>query len=119
MGNQREGGIIMNPLNYATQPACKRLHDAGIVVETDFYYDVTGILRQESEPYPKSIKSCPALSMAEAWRELPEGTIMIKIMDGNFPYIRGQIHPNLPNANPIDALIDLIIWLKEREKKDE
>jgi hypothetical protein len=30
----------MNPLNYGTQPVCKKLHDAGIVLETDFCRDL-------------------------------------------------------------------------------
>ena len=73
----------MNPNNYASLEASRRLIEAGIVLETDFYHYV---------PYPKQypdkseiiskkdisplkpiqgVEFYPAPSMAEAWRELP------------------------------------------------
>ena len=68
----------MNPLNYATLEASKRLVDAGIVLETEKVHFQIGdvwFLRDRmcagSNLIPSKI-CIPAPSMAEVWRELPE-----------------------------------------------
>ncbi len=76
----------MNLNNYATLEASKRLAEAGIVVETDFFYkifddEVTFITKRERDSWLAEVKRgnasptaifIPALSLAEVWRELPE-----------------------------------------------
>ena len=98
----------MNPLNYGSLEACKRLHDAGIVVETDFYWlrEVAGWrlwqhFKGVQDHYLDHKNLCiPALSMAEAWRMLPDHVIIHKY-----------------SYRTVDDFIDLLIWL-EKEKKD-
>jgi hypothetical protein len=83
----------MNTQNVASLEACKRLVDAGIVLETDFYWYVYNedmcrslIAADKAIPAPYLVNRAsvrtrigsiptayvPAPSMAEVWRELPE-----------------------------------------------
>ena len=88
----------MNELSYASLEASKRLHDAGIVLETSFSYFQEKPspnpnrhsfgFPQEEMPFELLFTSTkflsgyanrynsiiPAPSMAEVWRELPPGT---------------------------------------------
>ena len=124
----------MNPLNYASLEASKRLVSAGIVLETDyqwfhykeetFGWDITRRIGSViAEPY-----CIPAPSMAEVWRELPEGTSVHKGSElgksergitAAWCCIRkgdGAVtSPDIQRDNPTDALIDLLIWLKENK----
>ena len=124
----------MNELNYASLEASKRLTEAGIVIEkTDnvwIYarhvplkgadrswqlFDRRSLMAIEvTEQRPDCL--IPAPSMAEVWRELPEyyndGELYIsKINDNmtNAGYLEGEV---FQNANPTDALIDLLIWVR-------
>ena len=122
----------MNPNNYGTRPACKRLHDAGIVVETDqqWYRLKNGdwYLSGDSIPMIEVVEELPALSMAGAWRELPDeishkglllGLFIAKFEGRSYAsyswHDESQIHYD--NTNPTDALIDLLIWVR-KEKPD-
>jgi hypothetical protein len=119
--------MTMNPLNYASLEASKRLAEAGIVLETETLwsqriyldppdwalipkgaYDNTGRLRYED--------GIPAPSMAEVWRELKSR--------GQFPCSDGdnwwlyddnadEISLEMSDPNPTDALIDLLIWARK------
>ena len=110
---------VMNELNYASLEASKRLVDAGIVLVTDvqwIYRVKKGVWGGGHYELYTGIDtpSIPAPSMAEVWRELPEGTIFMKA--------NGKIHCSfgdkgvLHSSNPADALIDLLIWVKGESK---
>jgi hypothetical protein len=138
----------MNPNNYGTLEACKRLIDAGIVLETDFFWATYPERTLQSlkdagkampSPYiigKESIHNkhligmgsyIPAPSMAEVWRELPNGKMEVYYHNGDAPYYSFQLYsfqlrqigtPLYSNTSPTDALIDLLIWIKT-EGKDE
>jgi len=127
----------MNPNNYASLEASKRLSGAGIVLETDWYWlrvyiretsslewrivsnaSVTGLKGKNSE-------TIPAPTMAEIWRELRKsgrgnlffaqaleadevGVWMEWVAFDGF----GDGSEIFKNINPTDALIDLLIWVK-------
>lgn len=120
----------MNPLNYATLEASKRLHDAGIVLETYFYWcqDKDGwYFRGEGTYHRDNITpAIPAPSMAEVWRELPEdisystmisSLMMWKFNKGKYTEVGYWWHEEIIisklNTNPTDALIDLLIWVRK------
>lgn len=106
----------MNPLNYASLPASKRLVEAGIVLETDLMWrKVIGNDRKEYFLLSEFEGEFPAPSMAEVWRELRSY--------GQFPCSDGDnwwlcddnaenISPEMSDTNPTDALIDLLIFIK-------
>ena len=119
----------MNLLNYGSLKASKRLVDAGIVLETDFYWILypteAGYLLGDKSSVLLSIKHYPAPSMAEAWRELPRtfneaNPELWKVSyitycaycDGNLQLMEHSIS----NTNPTDALIDLLIWARKEAK---
>jgi len=118
----------MNNLNYATLEASKKLHDAGIVFETDWYW-VKLITRDEwvlsrlDNVVINFYESIPAPSMAEVWRELPFQSYIKKLDDGSTlvwicddgadgKYIESNM---IANTNPTDALIDLLIWTRKEK----
>jgi hypothetical protein len=120
----------MNPLNYASLEASKRLYEAGIVLETDMVFEKhTWLCSQGSASKwvlilrsfaGRESKILPAPSMAEVWRELPETTehdgityyIAMEKEDGGITecWVRDDIV--FSNTNPTDALIDLLIWVR-------
>lgn len=121
----------MNPLNYGSKEACQRLHDAGIVLETEFYwyhntvYD-TYEMKDKIPHYMNKEDYIPALSMAEVWRELPPNLSINKIFYE--PQIRkinevtyvgyywfDRSIQTFLNSNPTDALIDLLIWVRKEK----
>lgn len=114
----------MNPQNYASLEASKRLQDAGIVLETEVYwripFDVTVpphlVLKKDHlECFGICADFIPAPSMAEVWRELPGGTVLYQDKITRAAYGNWTID----NANPTDALIDLMIWVtQQKEAKD-
>jgi len=134
----------LNQLNYASLEASKKLQEAGIVLETDCCFVITG--RQYNLP-PETIfigkpaYPCvyiPAPTMAEVWKELPETTWMdnyhylyaspraLQFHDQPTPAWRkeyryavgymtekGCVLCEFGNDNPIDALVDLLIWVRK------
>lgn len=126
----------MNPNNYASLEASKRLVEAGIVLETEagWYkifrpgchsFDMVLSLRSGNEKFYGD--NYPAPSMAEVWRELP-ATVpekglyaplkLRKAGDGKTwgSYFRdgSQIIDSIKaDTNPTDALIDLLIWVRK------
>ena len=122
------GGVEeMNELNYASLEAGKRLVEAGIVLETEaVWMHVKGgswyLRPNDNTPIPVEIDDMiPAPSMAEVWRELLDVTItkdsknlgdgisMVWQCPGDNPSV---------NTNPTDALIDLLIWVKQEAAHD-
>jgi hypothetical protein len=112
----------MNELNYASLEASKKLVDAGIVLEAEYYW-----IRVANSPMMlhNNIHGAdeyyPAPSMAEVWRELPDinqGARIYLTKIGNQTQV-GYGWPYMPsssivgqNINPTDAAIELKVWLK-------
>jgi hypothetical protein len=116
-------------LNYGSLEACQRLKDAGIVLETEFFWRV----RDEKLIYCYDIIAgvgeyiIPALSMAEVWRELPDQSYIKRVGSETLAWICDDWNDDskelesefYKNANPIDALIDLLIWvMKEKDERN-
>ena len=124
----------MNPLNYASLEASKRLVEAGIVLETEagWYkifrpgchsFDMVLSMRSGNEKFYGD--NYPAPSMAEVWRELPEtideyDLTCEKIFNGGMQAgyttydVSGLRWKVLLNAaNPTDAMIDLLIFVRK------
>jgi hypothetical protein len=112
-----KGDNSMNRLNTATLEASQRLYEKGIVLETEqtwVYYVISGweLMSREKN---KSSAILPAPSMAEVWRELPDGTEIFKQGNDNIGwYSNGRTI----DANPTDTLIDLLIWITEKRKEE-
>jgi hypothetical protein len=106
----------MNPNNYATLEACQRLVSNGIVLETDFIW-ISGELRNKKSSIGTGgaggtgislvFHDIPAPSMAEVWREYRK-----HVPDYQN---RGKLWNALREENVVDALIDLLIWVKKKE----
>ncbi len=108
----------MNPENYASLEASKRLVEAGIVLETDalwmnyprnpngtdWYWTLTIATRR----CPPTENCIPAPTMVEMWRELPVHTIAKLLLSGTEVYVGDTF---FENRNPTDALIDLLIYI--------
>ena len=114
----------MNQLNYASLEASKRLVDAGIVLETEAVWCRTRRgwrlhLKSKAKMY-RWLEVIPAPSMAEVWRELPFQTYIKKMDDGtSMVWVCDDDNCEsdfITNTNPTDALIDLLIWVKQQGK---
>ena len=109
----------MNNLNYASFEASKRLVDAGIVLETDFYWarDSNGWYLRTYGTYEREVlESIPAPSMTEVLEELPNNTAFLK----NKVYYASvggsdNEYKEFVGANPTDALINLLIWVRKEK----
>ena len=121
----------MNPLNYASLEASKRLVEAGIVLETEagWYkifrpgchsFDMVLSMRSGNEKFYGD--NYPAPSMAEVWRELPWVTDNYGLISMNKAdnvtycgYRKGLAirEPKFESNNPTDALIDLLIFVRK------
>jgi len=123
----------MNPNNYGSQPACQRLADAGIVLETELWWTLVGSgygddwqwqlsfsnKRDYLSPNDYQIKeSYPAPSMTEVWRELQKTGRAFQIeTDGAVSHTREIWDTQVfTSTNPTDALIDLLIWVRQRRE---
>jgi len=122
----------MNPNNYCTIEAAKRLVEAGIVLETDFYHvrhcsggywrqqDIVSRKELLNITHPVSVGDVvevyPAPTMAEVWRELPDTEELIPLI---CRYIEES---NISGSSVMqiiidicrspDRLIDLLIFIK-------
>jgi hypothetical protein len=122
----------MNNLNYASLEASKKLHDAGIVLETECFCcrDNDGWYFRDDENSERDIlETIPNPSMSEVWRELPAdvevdgekynlcahkiGGVNCAEYVSDLPETIGSAY----GANMADNLIDLLIWVKEEEGK--
>ncbi len=109
----------MNNLNYASFKASKKLHDAGIILETDFIYNSDGKLLY-SPLVERRDGDIPAPSMAEVWRELPDGKELAENKGctyASIEYGEGKYKEFSSMDNPTDSLIDLLIWVKEQNRE--
>ena len=127
----------MNELNYGSLEACQRLVDAGIVVPAEFWWSdskgvgkwdihnrvfIKGLYGIDVDNIPVEFQSrfIPALSMAEAWRELKaRGQFPCSDGDNFWLYDNNDaddISPEISDPNPTDALISLIIWTRKEGK---
>ena len=114
----------MNPLNYCTQPYAQKLHDAGIVIKTDYgwaelpnYYvakDGSYPLewRLVDKPHSHYKHPLPAPCFVEVWRELPERAQIKKYLNRSVCEYNNHC---FENTNPTDAAIELLVWVKGRE----
>lgn len=115
----------MNPLNYASLEASKRLQEAGIVLETEkyWYQDAHGwylglMPTVKGQHTPVHI---PALSMAEAWREFGDDVYITRHWDRERRIYKTRatltmlMSPAYTDTNPTDALIDLLIWVRKNQ----
>lgn len=117
----------MNPLNYASLEASRRLVKAGIVLETErVWRKNTSGEYYLSGNVTYNIKSqIPAPSMAEVWREWPEsvvinGLLAFKtIQQTSFSFASYKSNDSeskvFKSTNPTDALIDLLIWVRNNK----
>src|SRR5574343_117462 len=119
----------MNPLNYASLEASKRLVDAGIVLETEKCWRFTSY---NKAPFVTGVEpgrfstDIPDPCMAEVWRELPEsievnGWLAFKnIQQVSFSFASYKSNDGeskvFKNTNPTDALIDLFIDIVRENK---
>ena len=103
----------MNPLNYASLEASKRLVDNGIVLETEFYWPLD---KTDWKKIPW--KRIPHPSMAEVWRELPTSEKMPKLLTA---YLDAVYQPDWAEVDSFDVLrdinkmIDLLIWVRKKK----
>ena len=112
----------MNNLNYASLEASKRLHDTGIVLETEAVWGkISRALGKEEYDlflrwqYTDS-DFIPAPSIAEVLKELPNNTAFLK----NKIYYastggKDNVYKEFISTNPTDALIDLLIWTRKEK----
>jgi hypothetical protein len=129
---------MTNELNVASLSASKKLVENGIVLETDaVWFHFKGgwqLLYRKGNDYIH-IDLIPAPSFAEIWRELPEThkTLSgiecrlqldkIRRNDGvivsSAQYVYGDkdqyVVKFFANTNPVDALAELLIWVKGQE----
>lgn len=111
----------MNNLNYASLEASQKLHDAGIVLETDWYWvklitKEGWVLSTLDNVVLKFYESIPAPSMAEVLKELPNNTAFLK----NKIYYastggKDNAYKEFISTNPTDALINLLIWTRKEK----
>ena len=115
----------MNTQNYASLEACQRLVDAGIVLETESCWrygldDKWSLVSVDwaTTMMSNTLKVIPAPSMAEAWRELPEWTECKKqAVETKCVVMTKDNIKVFFSINPTDALIDLLIWLKQQNRE--
>ncbi len=117
----------MNTQNYASLEACQRLVDAGIVLETEkaWFFSTTGWeLVDRHDKHKVNKHYLPAPSMAEVWRELPWVTDNYGLISMNKAdnvtycgYRKGLAirEPKFESNNPTDALIDLLIFVRNEK----
>lgn len=137
----------MNELNVATFEASQRLFDAGAVLATENYWRIYGV---DEDPVIElvtaehrldgwdrcNLRTYPAPSMAEVWRELPE-VFEYESIQAYLSITKSRKKDNTTYAfyalpddkavcgskkhsrNPADALIDLLIWVTEQKRKEK
>jgi hypothetical protein len=132
----------MNTQNVGSLEACKRLVDAGIVLETEKVWIYARHIALKSSPpswmlvtkssvmsvtaaEKQPLSVIPAPCFTDVWRELPwvidnYGLISMNKVDNITccGYRKGMAirEPKFESENPTDALIELLIWVKGEEK---
>jgi len=119
----------MNKKNHASIEASEKLVKAGIMLKTDYvWYPESTIYNDvwifstynqfkdecsENDPY------IPAPCFTEVWRELPEqcdGEYLKMFEDQGKTFCGYGEYTSIGHINPTNALIELLIWLKGKEK---
>ena len=117
----------MNPSNYCTLPMAKRLHEAGVRMETEAVWafikknEVNAgrinpdagewkLIKKPLFPYREQY---PALSMSEAWEALPVKSYLYKGTFSNEAWLGRQ---DYSNKNATDCLCELLLWQKGEGK---
>ncbi len=114
----------MNTQNYASIEASKRLHDAGIILETDAVWE-----GKEGQTRLNLKANCPdgfpAPSMAEVLRKLSlkddteHGYTHLVFYSHGVSWVTNTDESFFPykenNGNIIDALIDLLIFVRKEK----
>ena len=126
---------MINQENYCSLNVAQRLVDAGIVLETECFYDLKSELHLNRGMTGKRLvrEGClPAPCFAELLQELKKDVIFYgsnlyfsyQLLEQGF-YSNsvkfsddlGRIEsPSFISDNPADALAELIIWVKEQEE---
>lgn len=123
-------------MKLASLEASKRLYEAGIILETEFTWGCQ-VNKDGEKTWKIQLNSChflndetefPAPSMAEVWRELPQdffykkmccSLMLWKFNKGENTeagyWWHDEIIKSFLSANPVDALIDLLIWVRNEE----
>lgn len=108
----------MNPNNYASLAASKRLVEAGIVLETEVVWATDGLdwVLMSRDRCGSWMQGIPAPSMVEVWRDLLDITISIRLQkDGLYFLFLADDTFESYRDNPTDALIDLLIWVRKEK----
>lgn len=111
----------MNEKNYGSLEACRKLIEAGIVLETDAVWRKNRDKRVQPEYYLsrralyRRTSDISAPTLAEVWRELPTNTWLRKDYTGRTNIMNEDNSYNNYNTNPTDALIYLLIWARARK----
>ena len=110
----------MNPNNYASLAASKRLVEAGIVLETEVVWTTDGLdwVLMSRDRCGSWMQGIPAPSMAEVWRELPEASAYLHTNKETEVWLEDEedIIPksnSFADTNPTDSLIYLLIWVRK------
>jgi len=122
----------MNELNYTSLPLSRKLVENGIDLKTEAVFCSDGLsgskydlIQRPLFPYKEQY---PAPSFAELWRELPvsierDGITYNKTLKGfrdvnvaTYESLESRTVELFLSANPSDALAELLIWVKGREK---
>ena len=112
----------MNELNYASLEASKKLHEAGIVLETEAHWiRVANSPMMLVENRYGADEHYPAPCFTDVWRELPAkiGADHILEIYKEYGFTKAQywgLDLYGYSKNPTDALIDLLVWLKGEGK---
>lgn len=107
----------MNKDNYCSLEMSKKLVDAGIMLETDVYWiRIANSQMMLSSFIYRVDEKYPAPTMAELWRELPTIPYLRKCCGRTEAWYNDNENV-FSNANPADALVELLILVKEQNKE--
>lgn len=109
----------MNNDNYCSLGMCQKLVEAGIVLETEAVFvelfEGYKLRRKDSFSFREEDDYIPAPTMAELWRELPTIPYLRKCCGRTEAWYNDNENV-FSNANPADALAELLILVKEQNK---
>ena len=114
----------MNQDNYCSLEVAQRLVDAGIVLETECFYDLKSELHLNRGMTGKRLvrEGClPAPCFAELWRELPQSAdnmlSTLRKFYGDNISLTFLFRRLFDIAHNIDFAITLLIWVTEQRKE--
>ena len=116
----------MNERNVASFESSKKLVDNGIVLDTECYWcrlhDWDKYELKSADYASFCDDSYPAPCFTEVWRELPFQSYIKMLDDGSsIAWIcdeeRDLISHECWSTNPTDALIELLVWVKQQNRE--